>query len=154
MPLGSHSDCSTSRVRSLCYCSREAHVFPSHWSCDMNHAIIRTAVTETNHRPGREATPVRSADWTIGKPPRGGPYRAEVPLLSLPLSFSLPHPSLPPQPPSHPSRPFHSISLSISVLLCSFLFHRLSVFYSSTFFHSNPRYSILVLPLYLLPILL
>lgn len=82
----------------------------------------------------REATPVRSADWTTGKPPRGGPYRAEVPLLSLPLSFSLPHPSLPPQPPSHPSRPFHSISLSISVLLCSFLFHRLSVFYSSTFF--------------------
>lgn len=83
----------------------------------------------------REATPVRSADWTTGKPPRGGPYHAEVPLLSLPLSFlSLLSPLL--------------LATSLPLILApSTLFPSVFLFYSFIPFPSHSlSFSILPLP--------
>ena len=96
----------------------------------------------------REATPVRSADWTTGKPPRGGPYHAEVPLLSLcrfPSSLSLsllcrlPSPISCSQPRSHPS-----------LYTPSTLFPSVFLFYSFIPFLSRSPLPVFILPPFVL----
>lgn len=126
IPLG--HDCSTRD--DLFVIVPAKHTSFSHWSCDMNHAIIRTRLwpRQITDQQRSDAGAKRwlnhwqtTEGWSVSC---GGPSTLSAAFLlsASPLSAS------------HPSRPFHSISLSISVLLCSFLFHRLSVFYSSAFF--------------------